>query len=1234
MGKTKKVLAMFLAAVIMLTCTFAADERPARAYQDSYYGNEKVREWDAISEFNEGGILYRATKRPSGSSNGEVYVCGCTFRLESITIPAVVKHSGSKYTVVGINDTAFMNYENLTKVTIEDGLTYIGGGAFYGCWYLESITLPKTLKELGEAAFEYCDSLKSITFPDSLTEIPQKACAYSGISKVTFGKNVSAIKAMAFQECTSLKEITLPASLKTIEEYAFSDCRNLGKIDNKSKLKKADYEKAFSGTKWIMGEKKPDQTYTHSETDLAISIYLDNKKLSGGYLYYRMSDYYAEQRCLEYDDWELGVYSQLKKDSDGNYLLDKQYVSEYMYPVEGELYYCESKSKNFLKDYSFKFKTSDIPSASDLTNEKLNEDNAEGERIKAEEGEEAYNAFIAGKKSYSDYYNEFNIGERPVRLYTVHFEQGKYEALFLPEDRIISKYGYDSLVSDTDLFVSGFGTVRHPVSAARAFAYYADEKGNRIDNVRDLTGPVTLHPVFVNEDEMYKGNDYIAENDYMYSGFCRSNLAWNVVVDNVSIKKGTELARRLLIAINEKDGMCLIEKKVTLSRSELSKVYSGLAENDPGRTYLQPENGYFYNQNEFILIKSGGTLVIDGVRFSNGFYISLQKGAKLVVRNNAKLDNCVIGIQEGAELVIEDSTVDGAVINAGKITVKTPAYKRSTDSFDRESIKSSLFLNCSTGVIDLDYGALVWGVGFDMDIEAGMVKSDMRDDKDALVFNNGTVNVTGYGHINMTAGYQNREHKASYAKSPIVNNGTINIKSTSERYYLFAPVKIDHNSFYNYGTIKITSDVKRTNEYADSFAARVMQWIESNNAEIQLDESEFINYGTLDLDIKNGVGMSVVEGFFPRDMVIKRFEEDGDRSSHGRLENRKGGKINIVTDKGCGIAIGRNAYLINDGTVTIKEKDSNSGEPSLLIGGMLINNSKITNDGSIGYSTGCMYKEQKAYALDNGYSGKKWTGSGRELLGYSLNISGAGYEEWFNLYVTSGKSVLCDGRTYSGGDTYDTVFLPVNTKVKMTVKVSKCADKTVEYTTAKSVSDYFNDAYKRITSGSDPNNYIKISMTKGTGTADKSVTPKPMDINDQIIIGNMYYSVTTADLKGGTVCFEHTGYSTGDLVVPDTITYEGRTYKVTMFDYAGTDVTSVTLGKNIEYINQTAFMFSDKLKSITINSTLLKSGCVEYGAFDKVPNSCVITVPKKKLKGYKKIFKAAGLSKKVKVKGK
>ncbi len=406
-------------------------------------------------------------------------------------------------------------------------------------------------------------------------------------------------------------------------------------------------------------------------------------------------------------------------------------------------------------------------------------------------------------------------------------------------------------------------------------------------------------------------------------------------------------------------------------------------------------------------------------------------------------------------------------------------------------------------------------------------------------------------------------------------------------------------------------------------------------AEMELTESVFINYGTLDLNIKKGVGMVVSNGVFPRSRVIKRFEEDGYTASHGRVENREGGKISIVTDNGCGIALGVDSYLLNNGTVTIKDKDGNSKEPSLLVCGKLINNSKITNNGSIGYSTVCMHSGLKNYALDNGYAGAKWTGSGRELLGYQLKLSGPGDYRDKNIYATSGKTVLLDGRHYTGTMNYETLFLPVNTKVKMTVKLSGYSDKTAEYTTAKSVTDYFDTAYKNIKAGSDHINYIMVSMSKGTGTADKSAAKYPMDIGAQIVIGNIYYSVLTADTKGGTVSFDHTGYDVESLVIPDTITYEGRTYKVTMMTrYDNRILTSLTIGKNVNCICDNAFEFMPALKTLVINSKLLKSGYIGLKAFSEIPENCVITVPKAKLKGYKKIFKAAGLSKKVKIKGK
>ena len=1219
--------------IFTLAAGIFSPESVAFAYQESYRGTEKVTEYSALSTFTEDGIKYYVTKYASGSKNGEVYVAGCTFSLETINIPAVVKH-GSKYDVVGINDMAFQNYENLTKVTIEDGLSYIGSGAFWGCWYLESINLPKTLTELGDSAFEYCGSLKSISFPDSLTVIPGYVCAYSSVSKVTFGKKVSEIKSGAFRECNNIKEITLPASLKTIGDDAFGYCRNLGKVTNQSKLKDADYKKAFNTTKWDKPERATAIYYTYSDKDMPIKVYLDNKQLTKGYLYYRMNSYNADSQGFEYDDWEHGVYEQLKKDSDGIYILDKKFITDGMFPVDGEFYYCETKPKDFLKDYTLIFKTSDIPSASVLSQELYDADTAEAERIKAEQGEEAYKEFISKRKGSWEYFNELEDAPRPVRLYTVHYEQGEYECRFMPEDVIISRYGYNKLGGDIDLFLSGYGRVQNPVAAARALAYYADENGRRIGSVKDITAPVTVHPVFVNEDELFVRENYLAENDWYYSSYMHCDEDWSKIAENVKIKKGTELVTRLLTEPNQKDGLCIIDGNVTVSCSELEKVYSAMADDAREKTYIQPDNGYFYNCEEFIVVKSGGTLVIDGVQLHNGIRVSLQKGAALKLINGAMIDGGVLAVQKGASVELYDGTFDGAIMNEGKIVVKTPNFKRATDSFYKKSLRSNMFLNCKTGVIDLDYGKLGLGNDFDMNFGPGTVRSDLRDEKDAVVINNGTINVTGYGYISMADSYQNREHKESYSKTPIVNYGTINITSSADRYYEFAAFKIDHNSFYNYGTIKVSSDVKRSNRYADSYAGRVATYELSADSDMEILESEFINYGTLDLNIKNGVGMAVLGNFFPRDRVIRRFEEDGDAASHGRLENRAGGKVNITTDNGCGIVLGRDAYLINDGTVTIKDKDENSKEPSLLVAGRVVNDSKITNDGSIGYSTAGMYKAQKSYALDNGYTGKKWTGKGRELLGYLLDLRGPDYYEDYNLYVSSGKSVLCDGSTYLGESYAETVYLPADTKAKLNVKVSGFADKTVEFTTAKSVKDYVDTAYKNIKAGADPNSYIKISLTKGKGTADSSVTKYPMDLGDQIIIGDMYYSVTTADLKGGTVCFEHGSGMHTSLDIPDTIKYEGRTYKVTMFDYAGTEVTKVTIGKNVEYLTDTAFKFSSKVKTINIKTKLLKEGSIAKGAFDEVPESCVITVPKKKLKAYKKLFQAAGLNKKVKIKGK
>lgn len=56
------------------------------------------------------------------------------------TIPQTVTHSGTEYTVVGIDANAFQGREHLSIVSLPATLTFIGSEAFSGCKALQSIT--------------------------------------------------------------------------------------------------------------------------------------------------------------------------------------------------------------------------------------------------------------------------------------------------------------------------------------------------------------------------------------------------------------------------------------------------------------------------------------------------------------------------------------------------------------------------------------------------------------------------------------------------------------------------------------------------------------------------------------------------------------------------------------------------------------------------------------------------------------------------------------------------------------------------------------------------------------------------------------------------------------------------------------------------------------------------------------------------------------------------------------
>ena len=182
---------------------------------------------------------------------------------ESIQIPATVEYLGTRYTVTGIIDSAFMGRRELKEVELPATLESIGDFAF---WYtpIRDLRLPDSVVAIGGAAFGQCFCLESVDIPASVTSMANTAfvdCssltninihkenpAYSSVNGVVYDKNrttllicpcgkkeieilptVSTIVAEAVR-CWNLQQIYIPASVNTIEPYAIN-CNTLTDIN-------------------------------------------------------------------------------------------------------------------------------------------------------------------------------------------------------------------------------------------------------------------------------------------------------------------------------------------------------------------------------------------------------------------------------------------------------------------------------------------------------------------------------------------------------------------------------------------------------------------------------------------------------------------------------------------------------------------------------------------------------------------------------------------------------------------------------------------------------------------------------------------------------------------------------------------------------------------------------------------------------------------------------------------
>jgi uncharacterized repeat protein (TIGR02543 family) len=213
-----------------------------------------------------------------------------------ITIPSSINYNGEDVTVDFINSDAFKN-ATITKVTIPNTVYFIGAQAFYHCENLSEITLPEGLREISVSAFAGCpftsltipgtvtkidsygleglsslqkltfayseeklsmdwsvfngtnniielvidrdysfgnntsiskNTVKKVTFGEHVTKIPENACYDMTLEELNIGANVTAIGLSAFMGCTLPEGYNFPfAQIKEIENGGFYVCKNL-----------------------------------------------------------------------------------------------------------------------------------------------------------------------------------------------------------------------------------------------------------------------------------------------------------------------------------------------------------------------------------------------------------------------------------------------------------------------------------------------------------------------------------------------------------------------------------------------------------------------------------------------------------------------------------------------------------------------------------------------------------------------------------------------------------------------------------------------------------------------------------------------------------------------------------------------------------------------------------------------------------------------------------------------
>lgn len=162
----------------------------------------------------------------------------------AITLPTTFELHGISYDVTSIGAEAFKGKYMITSITIPEGYTTIGEGAFImDCSGLTSLSIPASVTAIGRKAFYGCtnddfaltiaEGNQHFTTDANVLYDKAKTTIYAVPSNITtydFPETVTNIGDYAFSECIKLTTINVPTTISHIGEGVFAGCTSLNVI--------------------------------------------------------------------------------------------------------------------------------------------------------------------------------------------------------------------------------------------------------------------------------------------------------------------------------------------------------------------------------------------------------------------------------------------------------------------------------------------------------------------------------------------------------------------------------------------------------------------------------------------------------------------------------------------------------------------------------------------------------------------------------------------------------------------------------------------------------------------------------------------------------------------------------------------------------------------------------------------------------------------------------------------